>query len=221
MKKKWNSYGLYPILDYDYCLKKEIDIFQLLRIWLSCPDYVECIQVRAKSLSERKYTHLFNEIQTSFPDALFIINDYWKLYKKFPAYGIHLGKEDYLGLSESEKEEFAEINLIKGTSSHSVEDLKQIDGNLWTYTGFGPMFSTETKKSDYETLGLRALLTASEFSPVPLVPIGGITLSSFPEIYKAVRCRPASISLYSHIPSFRKIISFLKSQDTAIKSEFL
>ncbi len=192
----WKKIGLYPILDLDFCKRNSLSIQNLLRMWEDYPSIIDSIQLRSKTLSlkeiERKYTEI-----SKLTSLNIVINDYWEVALEVGAYGLHLGKEDYLGLNEKQKEKIASAQMIKGTSSHSLEDLQNLDTQLWNYTGFGPIFQSGTKKTSYSTLGtsiLREVLT--RFS-IPIVPIGGINSINFWSVVYMGECKPASISLFS------------------------
>ena len=70
--------------------------------------------MRAKSLSVQEYEKLYSQILREFPNSKIVINDFWKFGLELNAFGIHIGKEDYLKLSVQEKEEIRmDKNVLK------------------------------------------------------------------------------------------------------------
>lgn len=165
-------------------------------MWEEFPELIDCIQLRSKTLSKGEIEKKYKEIskQTKLP---IIINDYWEVALETGAFGFHLGKEDYFVLEESQKEKIRSAKMIKGTSCHSLEDLKNLDFNLWTYTGFGPIFQSGTKKTTYPILGTSLLREALNRFSIPITPIGGINSINFWSVVYMGECKPASISLFS------------------------
>lgn len=192
----WKRKGLYPILDIHYCERNRIDFLSLVKMWEDFPDLIDSFQLRAKSFSRKDLITVYEKLAgcTRLP---IIINDYWELAIELGAYGFHLGKEDYLALSDSQKKQIKDSEMVKGTSSHSLDDLMKLEPGLWDYSGFGPIFHTGTKKSTYRPLGTRLLREALEDFKISIVPIGGINSINFWSVAYGGECKPASISLFS------------------------
>ncbi len=200
---KWNPIGLYPILDIDYCKSKQIDPERLLKVWEEFPSIVDCFQIRAKNYSEKEVEKTWEDLRVK-SNLKIIINDHWKLSIRVGADGFHLGKEDYASLTESEKNQIRESTLWKGTSSHSIADLLSLESH-WDYTGFGPIFTTNTKQTENIPLGKSILEKAIRITKVPLVPIGGIDIENFLSIAIPKLTKPAGISLFAQEKDFRWI----------------
>lgn len=202
---------LYPILDLDFCNSKNISLSELIGVWNQFPDCISFFQLRAKSLSESDYKNLYLELKKEFPNSKIIINDFWEVALEVAPFGLHIGKEDYENLSKLEKQKLKAGNdLLKGTSSHSLLDLLNLDLDFWDYTGFGPIFSTTTKKSNNQTLGVETLKKAIQQTKIPLVPIGGIDTQNFSSLYGFGKITPASISMMADEKSLVKIVDFIR-----------
>lgn len=146
------------------------------------------------------------------------MNDFWEIGIKESSFGIHIGKEDYIRLSVSEKSVLKENkSILIGTCSHNIEDILSLDTEIWDYTGFGPMFKTETKKSHYPTLGIEELKKALFKTRIPLVPIGGIDLSNFFIVYEVGNILPASIGMLSNEKSLVKIVDFIRNSHHPVR----
>jgi|LauGreDrversion4_1035100.scaffolds.fasta_scaffold46425_2 thiamine-phosphate pyrophosphorylase len=196
---------LYPILDFDFCNAHNIPFHTLISAWELYPRAISFFQLRAKSLSTSDYKNLYLSAKnkSSLP---IIINDHLDIALECNAFGIHIGKEDYENLNKSLKQELQDSSMLKGTSSHSQNDIECLE-DFWDYTGIGPLFPTSSKISSYPPIGIENLLCLTKISKIPLVPIGGINISHIYELTKIPNVVPASISLFSNIELFPKIVS--------------
>ncbi|MGQ2872339.1 thiamine phosphate synthase, partial [Leptospira santarosai] len=109
--------GIYPILDWDFCKKKNLDFLTLPKIWLEYPDLVPFVQIRAKSASIPELEFLVKSLQDRYPRLRLILNDFWKQAIEWNCFGAHVGKEDYEVLNFEEKKILFESGLYLGTSS--------------------------------------------------------------------------------------------------------
>jgi thiamine-phosphate pyrophosphorylase len=211
-KAIFNSAKLYPILDFDFCQSQRIFLSSLIEYWKNFPDCISFFQLRAKSLSFTEYKNLYSELLQSFPDSKIIVNDFWELGLELNSFGIHIGKEDYLSMSNEEKKKLRSAeHILKGTSSHSIEDLQNLELEIWDYSGFGPIFPTSTKQTLNPVLGVEVLKKALLQTKIPLVPIGGISLENFISLFGFGKILPASISMLSNKKSLVKIVDFIRN----------
>ncbi|MCE9501220.1 MAG: thiamine phosphate synthase, partial [Leptospira sp.] len=139
------SPSLYPILDLDFCNKNGILPDSLIKIWSQETLTVPFIQVRAKSLNVKDFTAFYRQLKEQNPGARLIVNDHWEVAIKENAFGFHVGKEDFQFLPDEERKIIGSSPLFKGTSSHNLEDIKNLDSEIWNYSGIGPIFQTSTK----------------------------------------------------------------------------
>jgi thiamine-phosphate pyrophosphorylase len=196
---------LYPILDFDFCYAQNVPLHSLISVWELYPKVISFFQLRAKSLSPSDYKNLFLSTQKK-SNLPIIINDHLDIALECNAFGIHIGKEDYQNLHTNLKRELKNSNLLKGTSSHSKDDIESLE-DFWDYSGIGPLFPTSSKISHYPPIGIENLHCLTKISKIPLVPIGGINISHLYELTKIPNVVPASISLFSKIELFPKIVS--------------
>lgn len=204
-----NQKILYPILDYDYCLKEKLNIFDVLKSWEKFPSLFSFFQFRAKSLIEEDYKKIYSELKkkSSIP---IIINDYFEIAISENSFGLHLGKEDCTALSKKNKSDLKKSKIqIKGTSSHSILDLSELDFSFWDYSGFGPMNESKSKISDYKILTLQELILAIEKYEIRLVPIGGINLGNFKNYFFKNKTVPAMISGLNDKKIISNLLDFL------------
>jgi len=174
--------------------------------------------LRAKSLSVLEYEKFYSEIKSEFSDAEIIVNDFWEFGLARDAFGVHIGKEDFLSLSQEERATLrSSKNTWKGTSSHSIEDLQNLELDIWDYSGFGPIFPTSTKQTSNPTLGAESLQKALVKAKIPLVPIGGINSENFISLFQYGKILPASISMMAEEKSLVKIVDFIRNHPHAVR----
>lgn len=100
-----------------------------------------------------------------------LINDHVKLAHEIGADGVHIGQGD----SAPEKARAAlGDDAIIGLTAFTEQHLDDVDPHIVDYVGTGPVYETKTDKGKpvIDPIGLAWL---REFSPVPMVGIGGIT----------------------------------------------
>ncbi|MDV6234909.1 thiamine phosphate synthase [Leptospira ellisii] len=191
----WRSPGIYPILDWDFCKKKNLDFYSIPELWLSHSDLVPFLQIRAKTLNESELVRSLEILRTRYPEARWILNDHWRLAAQAGCFGAHLGKEDFESLKKSEKDELAESGLFLGTSSHTLEEVSSLDSTLWNYVGLGPVFATENKDDAKSAIGIEILKKITAVAPVPVTLIGGIQVSNLDSVLDAGPFLLSSISM--------------------------
>lgn len=199
--------SIYPILDIEFCNSNNIKVPELLSLWLNHPSLIDFIQLRAKNETDTEIKYYYEEIKRAFPNLKIIINDRWNLALELQSFGVHLGKEDFLKLNKIEKDRLKNIPIYKGTSSHCIEDVKNLDPSFWSYSGFGPIFPTNTKVTNNAILGVDKLKEAVKISKVPIVAIGGINFENFTSVLETGVYKIASISLMSDKNMFERLIS--------------
>jgi thiamine-phosphate pyrophosphorylase len=107
----------------------------------------------------------------------FIINDHVEVAVSCGAHGVHLGQDD--GDIRAARTLLGPDKLI-GRSTHSLTQIETVNGA--DYIGFGPIFRTQTKRTENPLLGINTLTQAVDASTVPVVAIGGITRELLPKI---------------------------------------
>lgn len=117
-------------------------------------------------------------------EATFIIDDDVALAQAVQADGVHLGRHD-MPIREA-RQRLGQHFIIGGTAN-TLADIQRIAAEGANYIGCGPFRFTETKKNLAPSLGLegyRNLLSAmhAEGIHLPLIAIGGITLTDIPDL---------------------------------------
>ncbi|AOW12496.1 hypothetical protein LPB72_15660 [Hydrogenophaga crassostreae] len=105
------------------------------------------------------------------------INDHWQTALDAGARALHLGQEDLLALSASDRLRLQQARakgVRLGLSSHSVWELCRAAALTPDYIACGPIWPTTTKEMPWEPQGLDNLAWWVHMSPAPVVGIGGI-----------------------------------------------
>jgi thiamine-phosphate pyrophosphorylase len=150
------------------------------------------IQLRAKSLTSREiyelaqiFTEMIRTVEAAnraLPPVSFIINDRPDLAALTGAAGVHVGQTD---LPVQAARKMCPIPQWVGVSTHSIEQLRAADATSADYIAVGPIFATASKENPDPVVGLDFLRTARKLTRKPLVAIGGITVQSAPDVFRA------------------------------------
>ncbi|MEQ1549669.1 thiamine phosphate synthase [Sphingorhabdus sp.] len=138
---------------------------------------VAAFQFRVKDIDQHEAARLaapMQEICARY-DVAFIVNDSIALAKRIKADGVHLGQED--GDPAEAREELgrdAQIGVTCHNSRHLA--MEAAEGGA-DYVAFGAFFPTTTKEVKHHA-DLETLEMWSQFTEVPCVAIGGITLDN-------------------------------------------
>jgi thiamine-phosphate pyrophosphorylase len=156
------------------------------------------IQLRSKSSSS---LHLY-EMSCAIVDrvgdsARVIINDRPDIAAMTAAAGAHVGQED---LPVEAARAICQSPLWVGVSTHNLDQLRAADSSSADYIAVGPIFPTGTKQNPDPVVGLDFLRKARNLTRKPLVAIGGITVKSAGEVFRAGADSVAVISDLSSAP---------------------
>lgn len=140
---------------------------------------IQWVQYREKERTRREIyceAMQLREMTRRF-GALFIVNDHADIALAVDADGVHLGQDD-LPLPEARK---VMGSRIIGISTHSVREAVAAAAGGADYVGFGPVFSTVTKKAG-ASKGVDMLEEVKSSVSIPVVAIGGISIESLPAV---------------------------------------
>ena len=143
----------------------------------------QLIQVRAKSVSSLQLYEMARAIVGRIGDsARIVVNDRPDIAAMTGAGGVHVGQED-LPVEVARKN--CASPLWVGVSTHNLDQLRAADATSADYIAVGPIFPTVTKQNPDPVVGLDFLRSARNFTRKPLVAIGGITVKSAQEVFRA------------------------------------
>jgi thiamine-phosphate pyrophosphorylase len=145
------------------------------------------LQLRAKNVSSGALFELAGAMASRARacDALFVVNDRADIAVLADAGGVHVGQTD---LSPSHARRLVGAGRVVGVSTHTMEQVMRALDEPVDYIAIGPVFTTATKATGYDAIGLEGVRRVSEqtrSSGVPLVAIGGITLDRAREVLDA------------------------------------
>ena len=159
------------------------------------------LQVRAKQASSAWFLETTSAIVTLAHQAhaLVIVNDRADIARLSGADGVHVGQDD---LAPAAARAIVGPAAIVGVSTHTPEQIDAVAHpahleNPVDYVAIGPVFSTATKVTGYDGIGLdRVRDAAARVRPrgLLLVAIGGITLETAAEVIRAGASTVAVIS---------------------------
>jgi thiamine-phosphate pyrophosphorylase len=151
---------------------------------------VRLFQLRAKRATSRQLCEMsrsFRQWLESRPDrnsnpVKFIVNDRPDIAALSGASGVHVGQED---LPPEESRKVCAPPLWVGVSTHNLEQLRAADRTSADYIAIGPIFATASKENPDPVVGLEMIRGARKLTRKPLVAIGGITVQSAGDVFRA------------------------------------
>jgi thiamine-phosphate pyrophosphorylase len=145
---------------------------------------VELLQLRAKNLTPRQFHDLAQALISGLAShpVRVIINDRPDIAALAGAHGVHLGQED---LPVANARKICPSPQWVGVSTHSLEQLRAADLTSADYIAVGPVFPTVTKENPDPVIGIEFLRAARKITRKPLVAVGGITVQSAGEVFRA------------------------------------
>ncbi len=182
-----------------------------------CVGGASLVQLRAKGESSQEFLRIASEVKRicSNHGVTLIINDRLDICLATNAEGVHLGQED-LPIKVARK--LLGDRKVIGVSTHNAEQARVAEEEGADYVGFGPLFPTTTKQTGYSPRGLEQLRQVRSRIKIPIVAIGGITLSRAPATLRAGANAVAMISEIATAADpesqVRIILSSLKAQGT-------
>ena len=173
---------LYAIVDVDVCARAGRTPLDVAAAFLDAG--VGLLQVRAKHATGGDLLTLVEAVMARAGGAAVIVNDRVDVAATVGA-GVHVGQDD---LPPDVARRLLGPTVLVGCSTHSTDQLTQALTAPVDYVAFGPVFVTSTKANPDPVVGLEGLRAAARQAAaagVPLVAIGGITLTTAPAVIAA------------------------------------
>jgi thiamine-phosphate pyrophosphorylase len=138
------------------------------------------LQLRAKSLSGDAFLATASAVVqlARRHQARVVINDRADMARLADADGVHVGQED---LPPARARALVGVDASVGLSTHTIAQLDRAILEPISYVAIGPVYSTTTKATGYDAIGLATVREATRrarTTGVSLVAIGGITLDN-------------------------------------------
>ncbi|MEZ7956207.1 MAG: thiamine phosphate synthase [Rubritalea sp.] len=190
MKNELEKALLYGIVDRGYVEENDIESVTHALI----KGGVDLIQLRAKGCDEDEILEMARQIVLICREAQipFIVNDFPEIAEQVKADGVHVGQDDG---SISDVRAIVGDEMIIGRSTHSLAQAEQALLDGFDYIGFGPLFSTPTKKGRLG-IGMEniSLVQDRVGSEIPVFCIGGITRKNVMSVAQAGAKRVVVVS---------------------------
>jgi thiamine-phosphate pyrophosphorylase len=182
---------------------------------------VDCIQIREKDLSGKDCASLTLEAlqrtaksaTSKAAPARILVNDRLDVALSRKAGGVHLG-ENSLPMAEAKRLVDARggsPDFLVGVSCHSLEAARAAAADGADYLFFGPVFATPSKAAFGAPQGLERLAEVCGAVSVPVLAIGGITVSNASSCIAAGASGIAAIRLFQDAADISSIVHSLKS----------
>jgi thiamine-phosphate pyrophosphorylase len=104
-------------------------------------------------------------------------------------------------------------SLLIGTSTHSIEEVREAEDGGADFVVFGPIFETETKKKYGSPVGLGLLEHVSSRFKIPVLALGGINEANFRDALTAGAAGIAGISMFADCHDLALLLNRIKRSD--------
>lgn len=154
---------------------------------------VRLVQLREKDLGGRELLELARSLRVLADKygAKLLVNDRMDVARLARADGVHLGTRGFLA---RDARAFLGEDSIIGVSTHNMDEALAAEFEGADFITFGPVYSTPSKASYGEPVGLDALVRVSAKARVPVYAIGGLTAERIKEVVSAGATGVALIS---------------------------
>lgn len=145
---------------------------------------VELIQLRDKHATARKIHAQTAELvgELSGKGVRIIVNDRPDIAAMAGAGGVHVGQED---LPVEEARRICGASRWVGISTHNLEQFREAAATSADYIAVGPVFPTAAKENPDPVVGVDFVRAVRRLTPKPIVAIGGITVESAADVFRA------------------------------------
>ncbi len=161
---------------------------------------LKLVQYRDKCRARGEMFQIAKQIReiTNAGGARLIINDEIDLALAIKADGVHLGQDDF---PVKMARQLLGKNAIIGLSTHNFTQAREAATQTIDYIGFGPIFSTTTKKDHDSTLGISKIAAIRKKISLPIYAIGGI---QFPALQNIINAGASGVAVASALKGATK-----------------
>ena len=145
---------------------------------------VELIQLRDKRATARKIQDEASDLvaHLSPHGVRIIVNDRPDIAAIVGAGGVHVGQED---LPVAEARRICGPSRWVGISTHNLDQFRDATLTSADYIAVGPIFPTSAKENPDPVVGIDFVRAVRRLTPKPIVAIGGITVESAADVFRA------------------------------------
>jgi thiamine-phosphate pyrophosphorylase len=172
---------------------------------------VDLIQIRERDLPARQLLNLTEAAMRAAAStgAEVLVNDRIDVALSAGA-GVHLATRSLP--ARVVRATFGSEILI-GVSTHNIDEARSAERGGADFLVFGPVFATESKRPFGPPVGIKALREVCASVHIPVLALGGISLSNFRETLDAGASGIAAISLFARAESLSEIVKRIKGSD--------
>lgn len=171
----------------------------LERLVQACVELVQAgqpaIMLREKDLPGGELYSLATRLRAIVDGSrtLLLINDRVDVAIAVRAHGVHLGRT---ALPLDAARRICPLGMIFGVSCHSREEVLEAEQQGADYAVLSPVFSPSSKDDRRKPLGLDGFRNAAHGVTIPILALGGMNESNFPELRAAGAHGIAAISTF-------------------------
>jgi thiamine-phosphate pyrophosphorylase len=143
---------------------------------------VRVVQYRDKTKTSKGLFEEALELRRICKNAVFLINDRVDIALSVKADGVHLGKQD---LPYSVARALLGNKKIIGLTVHTLQEAIEAKRLGAQYIGVGPVFPTNTKQDAGSPVGIEFIREIKKQVGLPVVAVGGISLSNAADVVRA------------------------------------
>ena len=171
---------------------------------------VDWIQLREKATPTRELVQVAGKVLSIQRGARqkVILNDRLDVALACGFDGIHLGGTSF---PVGNVRKMVPSGFIVGASVHHLNEALEAERDGADYVIFGPIFTTPSKLQYGLPQGIQKLRAVASALSVPVLAIGGITLSNYQECLEAGAAGIAAISLFQKTKSLRRVFMKMRS----------
>jgi thiamine-phosphate pyrophosphorylase len=172
---------VYPILDTESLAARGVGFPAAATAFLEGGAAI--LQIRHKAHWGRETFDLASQVADLCrkAGAMLVVNDRADFALLLGA-GLHVGQDD---LAPADARRLLGPGPLLGFSSHNAAQLAAAAAEPVDYVAFGPIFPTATKRNPDPVTGVEELRRLRASMALPLVAIGGITLTNAPDVLRA------------------------------------
>lgn len=171
--------GLYALVDDG--IRRDVPMLEKVRAVIA--GGVRVLQLRLEQTNDRLALPLIRAaVEFARPGGVMVIvNDRVDLALLGGAHGVHLGVDD---VPVEDARRLLGPDALIGATCRSLAQLEAAQKAGADHAGVGPLFVTTTKTVAHAPLGLETFGEIAKASPIPVVGIAGITLSTINDVAK-------------------------------------